>query len=510
MSVLSLRHVRLSFGEKDVLRDVSFDLEAFERVGLVGGNGCGKSTLLRIAAGKETPDFGQVNYFDRKSPVLLEQSPILPENPLGRAVQKPELLRTIALLGGEAIPVGLPPQMLSGGERTKLAVTKALLDSPGILLLDEPTNHLDFAGIASLIDLLEEIPCAMLIVSHDRYFLDRTVTRILELEDGALKEYPGNYSDYRREKSRQFEAQAHRYAEGVKRQKELETAIRQTGDWSAKAHRESTKPKTGVVKIGFKEYGRKKAKQMDKQVKSRIKRLERMKEDTGPRPREEKKVRFAISEGEKRGRRILEASGLSKAYGPNHLFSDVSFTVVRGEHAALFGPNGCGKTTFLKILTGEIPPDSGTLWKSPTVVPYLLSQDILDLPETETAMKFLTGILGNLSGEQRTQLANMGLGASELSQRIGTLSMGERMKLKLAELILSRRDFIILDEPTNYLDLYARETLGDTLSEYGGTLLVASHDVCFLEQTCDKVLAFGDCTIRRIEGSFSEYFSSFK
>jgi len=244
---------------------------------------------------------------------------------------------------------------------------------------------------------------------------------------------------------------------------------------------------------------------MDRKVKSDIRRLERLKADVGDRPREEKTVRFAISAEVSHGRRILEASCISKSFDGQVLFADSSFTVARGEHVALWGPNGCGKSTLITMLTGEVQPDSGDLRISPTSSPFVLPQTFAGFTQKERAMDYLLREIGHLNGDDRALLANLGITARHLAQPLCTLSFGEQMKIKLAEPVLSRRDFIILDEPTNHLDLPMREMLEKTLSEYPGTLLLVSHDIYFLKRTCDKVFIFESGKIRRLEYSFSEY-----
>ena len=205
---------------------------------------------------------------------------------------------------------------------------------------------------------------------------------------------------------------------------------------------------------------------------------------------------------------MIEAEGISKSFGDRLLFSDSDFILMRGEHAAVFGPNGCGKTTLVRMIQGIEQPDRGRLWVSPAGPPFVLSQNVRDLPPDRTPLQYFTGLWGNLDGEQRIQLANMGLSASHLSRKISSLSYGERMKVKLAELVLSQCDFIILDEPTNHLDLHAREMLEDTLSQYEGTLLVVSHDVYFLNKLCDKVLLFDGGRIRKLETRFEDYWAA--
>lgn len=520
MTQLSVRNLIKGYGDKEVLKGLSFDLESGERIGLVGGNGCGKSTLLRILAGREDADGGTLDFFaeSRSSRGLLEQAPELATEELQQLSQERcpgEFRQALGELGMASNILDASPETYSGGERMKLALSGLLAEKPSLLLLDEPTNNLDFDGITALINTVNAYNGTLLMVSHDRYFLDCTVTRILELEDGKLTEYGGNYSDYRQEKARLREEKLHRWEEGKKQQEHIEQAIRQVKDWSAKAHRDSTKTDGGDSRMGFKEFNRAKAKRMDQQIKSQVKRLEKLRTESEERPAEESRVYFQVQSDGKRGKRVIEAEGLSKSFGTQTLFSNSDFVLLRGEHVALFGPNGCGKTTLVRMLQGREQPDNGRLWTSPSGDPFVLSQGsgwLADgkyaserLPLHKTPAEYYRSLWGRFDGEQRILLANMGLTARHLNQKLGTLSLGERMKVKLGELVLSKYDFIILDEPTNYLDLHAREMLEDTLAAYEGTLLIVSHDIYCLERVCDKVLLFENQRIRKLELSFRDY-----
>jgi len=506
MTQINLKHVKKAWGDQELFTDVSFSVSYGERIGLVGANGSGKSTLFNILAGRDEPDSGTVFIPARSSSALLKQNPLsdLELAAMERGGFPEEARRYMRLLHMD--PDRTAALMtLSGGERTKLALSLILCENPKLLLLDEPTNHLDFAGTQMLISLLCDYPGTILAVSHDRYFLDRTVTRVLEIEQGRILEYPGNYSYYRDCKARLFQEKMHRFEEGRKEQKRISEAISQVKQWSEKAHRDSTKPDPSGLTMGVKEKKRAKAKKMDKKVKNDIRRLEKLVTSVEPRPAEEKSIRFSIASDSPHGRRILEASGLTKAYGDNVLFADSSFTAARGEHIALWGPNGCGKSTLIAMITGDETADSGELRVSPSSRPYVLPQTFSGFLQKQTVRSYLLEEIGHLSGSDRALLANMDITARHLEQPLRTLSFGEQMRIKLAELILTQRDFIILDEPTNHLDLPMREMLENMLAEYPGTLLLVSHDLYFLRKTCSKVLVFEDGRIQRIEDSFEEY-----
>lgn len=501
MALLSAWHIQKSFGDSEILKDISIRLEPGERVGIVGANGCGKSTLLRILAGMEQPDGGEIRFSGRVSTAYLEQ------NPEVQGTQQENGLVDAKIMNR----MGVRPEQLgenetwSGGERTKLALCRLLAEKPGILLLDEPTNNLDFWSIRAVIQLLRNTRSAMLIVSHDRYFLDEMVTRTIEIREGCAAEYPGGYTFYRTEKDRLYQEQMHRYEEGKKQRRQVEESIIQVRSWSDKAHRDSVKPDASGLKAGVKEKKRVKAKKMDRRIKSSLQRLEKMRTEQEREPVAEQNVYFEVSGGAKHGKRILEAKDLSKSFGDRCLFEHSDFYLLNGEKAAVFGPNGCGKSTLIDIIQGKQDADCGELWFSSSSKPFVFSQTFAKLPGDVSSGKYLSEKFGDLNGHDRSVLFNMGLTARHLSQKILSLSFGEQMRLKLAELILSRPDFIILDEPTNHLDLPSREMLEKTLTEYQGTLLLISHDVYFLEKICDKVILFDGEKIKRLEISFLDY-----
>lgn len=279
MSVLQIHHLDKSYADVSLLRDISLTLEEGERVGLVGINGSGKTTLMRIIASLESYDSGQIQVPANRRIGLLRQHP----DPAGdikmilESGYDPELAASFSQIGLEADPF-MDPATLSGGERTRLALARFLSVHYDLLLLDEPTNNMDFSGIQATIRLLTQYSGSIIMVSHDRYVLDQTVSRILELENGEIREYSGNYSDYRQKKQQLFAGRMHRYTEGRKEQKRIEQAIKQTRQWAEKAHRKSTKKDKSGLKMGIKEYKRVKARKMDQKVKNDLKRLEKKKQ----------------------------------------------------------------------------------------------------------------------------------------------------------------------------------------------------------------------------------------
>lgn len=513
MSLLRCTNITKSFGDLDVLKGISIEISPGEKIGLVGNNGEGKTTLANIIFGDLEADGGSIIRYNPKMRVgYLRQATSYTINTFNelfvRQETPEEFLEVTSQMGLQRVTRWDEARFgaLSGGEKTKLALAHVWTSRPDLLILDEPTNHMDFHGVEWLVEEINKFPGAALIISHDRWFLDQVVKRIYELEMGKAREYIGNYSDYREEKQRQFKSQMHHYLDEQKEQRQIEQEINRLKQWSAKAHREAGKVgKAADMRMGVKEYGRKKAKKRDQQIKSRIKMLEKMRSEGTARPREENKPEFEFDPAGKRGKRVIEAIGLTKAYNSKLLFSDSNFFIQRGEKIGLIGPNGCGKTTLIRIFLGQEEQDSGQLWLSPSLAPGYLSQDVLDMDTSKNALEVLGVVHKDDLTKARTMLASMGFDAAMATKPVGKLSLGERTRVKLAAMIMKENDLLILDEPTNHLDLHSRERLEDTLLDYNGTLLIVSHDRYLLERVCDKLLVFQDQTIKKLECGFGEY-----
>lgn len=510
-TVLQVKRLQKKFGDKEILKDISFDIRQGEKIGLVGWNGSGKTTLVNILMKCINHDHGSITtwpanlhmgYLPQSTDYVLDVERELMET-------GEDLLRTSKQLGLQKHLLQKSElQHLSGGERLKVSIAKIWANHPEFLILDEPTNHLDLQGITWLTEEVQNYRGAAIIISHDRYFLDRTVEKIFELEDGILTIYEGNYSSYRKEKQRRFEQQQRDYEKQQRKIHMIQQQVNTLKTWSDKAHREAGKGGTAAEnrQMGLKEYERMKAKKKDNQIKSKLKRLNLELSKTGiDKPKEESDVFFQFDSTGKRGKRLIEARGLTKQYGDRTLFKESHFYIKHGERIALQGPNGSGKTTFIKMLLGEESVTKGSIWKSESMKIAYLSQDVSDLPEEKTVYEYFDLEEKHQVTQARTIFANMGIEDRKLSKPICHLSLGERTRVKLVLMILQEYDVLILDEPTNHLDLPSLEQLEETLLQFSGTLIIVSHDRFFVEKLCDKLLVIENQQLKRIEIGLSEH-----
>lgn len=508
--LISCRNVKKSFGDKLILKGIDLDICRGDRIGLVGRNGAGKSTLADILTGNSTADAGTIISSRQRIKVgylrQTEDAGAFRDIMVNEVDLSGELQRLTSHLGVSTLSnlQGEKMAQLSGGEKTKLALAAVWTAQPDLAVLDEPTNHMDYQGVEYLIQELQRFPGAVIIISHDRFFLDKTVSQIAEIENGTITIYPGNYSDFRAAKQQLRESQWHLYQSQQKEQRRIDTAIEQLKNWSDKAHRESRR-KGGGIK-GGKEYFRKKAKKRDQAVKSQIKRLEKMRQEQVERPAADPRVKFQVNFNSKGNRRVLEADSISKAYGDKTLFTGSSFYINRGEKAGIFGPNGCGKTTLVRIILGQEGLDEGQLFVSSSAKIAYVSQE---LPQGET--ESLQDIIREWPVERQKQimqlLISLGLSYDRFRVALGRLSRGERMKIAMGLEIWGENDLLILDEPTNHLDVYSREALEESLIQYPGTILLISHDRYLLDRVCDHMLVFEQQQIKRAEGQLTDYLS---
>jgi macrolide transport system ATP-binding/permease protein len=482
--IVKLNHISLEMLDCMMFNDINATIGRGEVIGLIGRNGSGKSTLLQILRGTLKASEGQVEWENDKTNVFLvdqEKQTYASEH-----VTKLEA----SLMAKWHVP-DVPYEALSGGEKLKIRLAKGFALAPHLLLLDEPTNHLDMESTQLLVNQVKNYNGTIVVVSHDRYFLDMVATKIWSIENTKLIEQKGNYTHYIKIREQRRLTQAREYEKQQRKIELVENQINELTSWSQKAHAQSTKQE------GMKEYYRLKAKRMDSQVKSKRKRLEKELEKTKvDRVEEDQLVRFSLEANTKVGKRFLEVKNLKKEFGERILFEQTNFTIQHGEKVALMGPNGSGKTTFLNIVMGN-EQASGDIWVSPSANIGYLTQQVFDLPLEQTPEQLFQRETFKERGKVQNLMKHLGFTAGGWSEPIEQMSMGERVKCKLMLYILEDKDVLILDEPTNHLDLPSREQLELTLAEYTGTLVVVSHDQYFLSKTTSVQLVFENNRIQK-------------
>ena len=523
-----LSDVHKSYGVQDVLRGASLQINAGEHVGLVGRNGAGKSTVFRLVAGDETADRGDVvrsksvrlgllaQHIKFESASTVHESALSAfghlqqiehemhelEHRMAEATDDLEkilerysdLQHEFEREGGfeyaakaEAILQGLgfdrdtwsmETEKLSGGQQNRLGLARLLLAAPDVLLLDEPTNHLDVTAVEWLEEFLKDYPSAYVIISHDRYFLDRTCRRIIELEYGRATSYTGNYSDFLVERDERREAQQRAYDNQQQLIAKTQEFIR-----------------------------RNLAGQKTKQAKSRRKMLERL-DRIDAVSVDQSAGDFRLQAIERTGNHVLTVTEASIGYGDNVLASDISFILRRGECLGIIGPNGSGKTTFLRTILKKIDPLAGEVrWGTKVQIGYYAQQlDDLD-DRNEIIMELrLVAPANATAGELRSFLAKFLFTGDDVYKHVRDLSGGEKGRLALAKLIYSRVNVLVLDEPTNHLDIPSREALEEALSAYEGTIITISHDRYFLDKVATQILALnGAGAAEHYDGDYTEY-----
>lgn len=482
--IVKLNHISLEITDRLIFNKINGTINHGEVIGLIGYNGSGKSTLLQLLRGAIQPTAGQIEWGTHQTDIFLvdqEKKSYASENTTDMEA---------TLLAKWHVPE-VPYEMLSGGEKLKLRLAKGFALAPPLLLLDEPTNHLDTDSTNLLINQIKHYYGTIIVVSHDRYFLDKVATKIWSIENAKLVEQKGNYTHYIKIREQRRLTQTREYEKQQKKIELVESQINELTSWSQKAHSQSTKQE------GFKEFYRVKAKRMDSQIKSKRKRLEKeLEESKVERVEEEHVVRFSLETNMKVGKRFLEVKDLQKKFGDRILFEQSNFTIQHGEKVALIGPNGSGKTTLLNIIMGKEEAE-GQVWLSPTANIGYLTQQVFDLPLEQTPEQLFIRETFQERGKVQNLMKHLGFTASQWAEPIEQMSMGERVKCKLMQYILEDKDVLILDEPTNHLDLPSREQLEKTLSQYTGTLIVVTHDQYFLSKTTTVQMVFENNQIKK-------------
>ncbi len=474
MPLLTLASAELAYGDLPLLDRASFALEERERIGLIGRNGTGKSSLLGVLAGTVALDDGELRKRDGLRIVLVPQEPAFPIAPPVAAHKLAEFFHRLG------IEPGLDPATASGGERKRAALAAALAQEPDVLLLDEPTNHLDIDGIVLLEGLLVRQP-ACIFVTHDRAFLDRVATRILELDRGRLLSFPGNFSAYEQRKSEQLALEAVVHAKFDKFWAQEEAWIRK-----------------GIEARRTRNEGR-------------VRRLERLRDERAARRARSGNVKLAIGEGARSGKLVCELTDVSKNFSGKKVVSHLDLIVARGDRLGLIGPNGAGKSTLLKLILGTLEPDSGTVRLGANVQPAYFDQmrEALDLEATVAETISPGSEWVDLPAGRKHVMSYLGdflFPPRRAGSKVSMLSGGERNRLLLARLFARPANVLVLDEPTNDLDIESLELLEAALQDYTGTLLLVSHDRAFLDNVVTQTLAAeGDGVWKEYAGGYSDY-----
>ncbi|WP_448919067.1 ribosomal protection-like ABC-F family protein [Eubacterium sp.] len=529
MAVLDVQNLTLSFGENTLFSNVSFDIKEKEKVGLIGCNGAGKTSLFKIITGEYTPDDGAcfiskdsrlgymeqhtcsenktvwdelVSVFDDLIAVekrLEEITELLTkgEGNQTELIEEQDRLNTIftrdggltyksmtrsALIGlgfGED-DFAMPTAKLSGGQRSKLILAKLLLSKADFLLLDEPTNHLDIKAVEWLEGFLKDFNGACLIVSHDRYFLDKIATKTVEIENKKCRSYIGNYSEFLVKKAAEQKAIEEKYENDMKEIARLEGIIEQQRQWNREKNIKTAESKEKVV--------------------------ERIKAQLVVPDSKVARIRFDFTPKCVSGEDVLSVSDLKKSFGDKNIFSNTSFEVKKGERVFLLGDNGCGKTTLLKVLMKDYIPDGGTFKFGSNVFTGYFDQVQAKLDLTKTAIEEVWSSFPSMSETSvRSALAAFLFKGDEVYKNLSDCSGGERARIALLKLMLGKFNFLLLDEPTNHLDAFSREELENTLLDYSGTMLIVSHDRYFINKLASRILELTPTGINEYLGNYDEY-----
>lgn len=516
----------MTFGSEEIIKKVSFALNDGERLGIVGVNGAGKTTLFRIITGEYTQTEGNVyiakdktigilaqeSFFEDSGTVLSET--MLAKSHLIEAEKELEFMRreiengnngladryaflheqftknggyefrgrvkgTLKYMGFDESMWDTRISKLSGGQKTRLAMVRLILREPDIMLLDEPTNHLDTYSVEWLEDFLRTYKKTVLIISHDRYFLDRTATKILEIENGKSHIYNGNYTQYVEQKKTDREIQERHYKNQQREIARIESYIEQQRRWNRERN---------IIAAESRQ------KLLDKM--ERVERPENLPES----------IRLRFNTSAESGNDVLKAKGLSKAFGSLKLFEDISFEIHKKEHVFITGQNGCGKSTLIKILAEKIRADSGVMEYGYNVKVGYYDQENQELNEDNTVLDELWNAYPTLTQtEVRNALALFLFKGDDIVKKISMLSGGEKARLTLCKLILARMNLLILDEPTNHLDINSREALENALLDFDGTIIAVTHDRYFLSKLANRIIDFEKGKVSDFIGSYEQF-----
>ena len=535
MIILDVNKLAKNFGYDQLFEDVSFSLNEGESIAIVGPNGCGKSTILKIIAGIESTDRGSVNIKKNTKVAYLDQLgsnindtrtvyEILKDafsdiNIIEKQIKAYEeklnapnsekilekycdLIEKFSMMGGYEIDTNInivinglnidknilnqPYSTLSGGEKTIIQLAKALLIKPELLLLDEPTNHLDIKRIEWLEEYIKSFKGASVIVSHDRYFLDKMANQILAIDDyGIGRVYATNYSGYLVQREIEFEKRMTQYGDEQEAIKQLEAKAKQ------------------FMSLGM---GRNSS-ALTKQGKTLWERAQRMREKAIRKPVQQKKLKLSFVEENKSSKKIIVANNLSVSTPEGkRIINDVNLEVRAGEKVAFLGENGTGKSTFVKTIMGEQKlPISGEIFIGPSVKIGYIPQIIDFKNGNQSLLEYFSKSVGLSEQRCRSILARFKFNVEDVTKKVKNLSGGEKMKVKMAELLQKEVNTLIFDEPTNHIDIPTKEVLEEALEEYSGTLIFISHDRFFINKFANKIIVFEDGTTKEYWGNYDEY-----
>ncbi len=531
MILISVQNVQKSFGAYTVLRDVTFTLQKGEKMGLIGVNGCGKTTLMRLLTGEDQPDGGaihknrdlRIGYLAQINDIALTDTvwgamlrvfePIIAmerrlrelEGELARHAQDEETTLRLSAeyqrlteefnrregyayegeITGVLIGLGISREMftrtvgtLSGGERTRLSLARLLLQKPEVLLMDEPTNHLDLEAIEWLQNYLTDYKGSLLLISHDRYFLDHVCTTIGEMMGGRVTKFTGNYTEYQKKRAADFEARMKAFQ---LQQKEIE--------------------REQAIIERYRSFNREKSIRAAESRQKRLDKVERL-----DKPLEESHVRFSFDVRRRMGEEALEVRNLQKSFEGRTVFHDLSFKLRSGDRVALIGPNGVGKSTLFKILMNRETPDRGAVRFGTNVDIGYYDQHQQDLNLANTVLDEVWNTFPTM--EQSRVRGALGLflfSGDDVFSKISELSGGERGRVALTKLMLKQDNLLLLDEPTNHLDMDSREVLEDALYDFPGTILAISHDRYFINRFADRILVMNEDGMTEYLGNFDDY-----
>ncbi len=534
MIILSLSNVSKSYGINEILKNISFTVEDKDKIGLIGLNGTGKTTLFNILTDETSRDSGdiyirkdlKIGYLKQHTNISSQETvfdeclkvfePIIEMeknlrdlehkiseeskngetktlnnlmkeysnmlemfNSLNGYGYKSEINGVLKGLGFSDEDMDKKIDILSGGQKARLSLAKLLLTKPDLILLDEPTNHLDIQAIEWLESYIKDYRGAVIVISHDRYFLDKVVSRIFHLENMELKVYNTSYSGFMKQRKKELEMLKKQYENQQKEIKRQEEIIRR-----------------------FSNYG---GERYIKQAQSRQKLLEKMKLVKEP-PNESKKVKITFEPKITSGKQVLTVENIGKSFDGRKLLEDINFSIYRGEKVGLIGPNGIGKTTLFKIILKEIPADEGNIILGHGVNIGYFDQEQSNLNLNNTVIDEIWDENPNLDHFTiRTILSRFLFIGDDIFKEISELSGGERSRLSLLKLMMSKANFLLMDEPTNHLDIDSKEVLEDALMDYNGTLLVISHDRYFLNKVADKILELSKDGIKEYLGNYDYY-----